>query len=137
MSKTIDIAVENKLITEKRDINVFHLSTRSAHIISHNSSVTLPLRSDGEGDYLQVSAARGPGNLLKNCMVSLPSWVDFEFSSEGDLVLTHSNGNNRTLLKIPPGLPSWELKITAPTNVSTIDPYTSSGDNITIGDKGV
>ncbi len=116
MSKNLDITitVENKLIKEKRDINVYHHSTRSAHIISHNSSITLPLRIVGEGDYLHISVVSGPGSLWKDCLIDLPSWANFEFASEGKLTLTHSDDPKRTLLKIPPGPPAWQLKMTRP-----------------------
>ncbi len=112
MAEEVPITLKNKLITDKRDINVYHHSTRSAHIISHHSSITLPLRSIGEDDYLHVSVGRSPGNLWKNCLIDLPLWVDFEFSSDGNVTVTHSGDTKRTLIKIPPGPPIWEIKIT-------------------------
>lgn len=127
MAKDIKITVENKLVAEKRDMNVYHNSTRSAHMISYNSSVTLPLKPVIEDDYLHVSVVIGPGHLENTSVVNLPSWADFEFSSEKNVTITHSG--ERTLLKIPPGLPMWQLRITRP--ISRID---SSTDHVTIGD---
>lgn len=129
MTEKLDITIENKLIKEKRDINVFHQSTRSAHIISRNSSITLPLRSVEEDDYLHISIVSGPGNLWKNCMIELPSITDFEFAFEGKAMITHSN--NRTLLKIPPGSPTWQLKITIPNNPEIIQ----TSAHVIIGDE--
>jgi hypothetical protein len=128
MTKEINIIIENKLTSEKRDMNVYHHSTRSAHIISFDSSVTLPLRSIIEDDYLYISIVSGPGNLEKKSVVNLPAWVDFEFLSEGKLTVTHSG--ERTLLKIPAGLPEWQLKLTRSVT-SLID---RPADRVTIGD---
>lgn len=116
MPEPIDITIENKLNKEKRGINVYHHATRSAHIISYDSSITLPFETDGEDDYLHISVVSGPGNLWKECFADLPVWADFELSTEGKVTLTHSE--NRTVLKIPPGPPTWQLKITRPSNVN-------------------
>jgi hypothetical protein len=131
MPEEVDITVENKLIKEKRDINVYHQSTRGAHIISRSSSITLPLRTVEEEDYLHISVIIGPGNLWKHCLLDLPSWADFEFSSEAKTTLTHSG--DRILLKIPPGPPTWQLKMTMPNDLSPIGPLT--GDHVTVGDS--
>ena len=64
MAKEINITIENKLVMEKRDMNVYHHSTRSAHMISFDSSITLPLRSVMGDDYLHISIVTGPGNLI-------------------------------------------------------------------------
>ncbi len=128
MAKRIKITIENKLVIEKRDMSVYHHSTRSAHIISHDSSITLPLRSVMEDDYLHVSIVSGPGPLEGECMVNLPSWLDFEFSPGADVTVAHSG--NRTLLKIPPGPPIWQLKLTrSPSSL-----FKQSSDHIIIGD---
>jgi hypothetical protein len=128
MAKQINITIENKLVLEERDMNVYHHSTRSAHMISPESSITLPLKSVIEDDYLHISIVSGPGRLEGNCVVNLPSWVDFELSSAGDAITTHSS--DRTLLKIPPGPPIWQLKMTRSLS-STID---QSLDRVIIGD---
>jgi hypothetical protein len=131
MPKKIDITVENKLIGERRGINVYHHSSRSAHIISHNSSITLPLKENttDKEDYLHISVIRGPGNLRKNCCIDLPAWAEFEFSSEGKVTLNHSSG--RTTLKIPPGPPNWQLKMTTHNNTDLFH----SQDRIIIDDS--
>jgi hypothetical protein len=131
MPEEVDIIVKNKLIKEKRDINVYHQSTRGAHIISRSSSVKLPLRTVEEEDYLHISVISGPGNLWKHCMLDLPSWADFEFLSETKTTLTHSG--DRILLKIPPGPPTWQLKMTMPNGLSSMGPLT--GDHVTVGDE--
>lgn len=111
MPKEINITIENNLIIEERDMNVYHHAARSAHMISHNSSITLSLRPVKENDYLYISIIHGPGHIKKKCLVNLPSCLDFEFlASQGNLMVTRSG--NRTLVKIPPGLQGWEIKLT-------------------------
>ena len=144
MQDVFDITVENKLETEKRDLNVYHHSTLSAHIISLNSSITLPLRTAdplGEKDYLLVSVVGSPGDLGEACSMDIPSWIDFEFTSKGKvtvitIVHTHNRDGDRILIKIPPGPPAWELKITKPAHLSLNGPLTFAGDRVTIGDDG-
>ncbi|NIM13966.1 MAG: hypothetical protein GTO45_18125 [Candidatus Aminicenantes bacterium] len=127
MAKEINVTVENKLVMEKRDMNVYHHSTRSAHMISHNSSITLPLRPAVEDDYLDISVVSGPGHLENKSVVNLPSWADFEFSSRGRGSIIRSG--DRILLKIPPGPPEWQLKMTRSSS-----PVSQSTDRVTIGD---
>lgn len=131
MAKEINITIENRLIMEKRDMNVYHHSTRSAHMISFNNSITLPFRSVVEDDYLHISIVSGPGPLEGECMVNLPSWMDFEFSPGGDVAVAHSG--NRTLLKIPPGPPVWQLKMKRSATALINKP----SDCVTIGDDQV
>ncbi len=109
MAKDINLTIENKLVMEKRDMNVYHHATRSAHMISFDSSVTVPLKPVIEDDYVHISIVSGPGPLESKCMVNLPSWVDFDFFPEGNVTVTHSS--NRILLKIPPGPSTWQLKM--------------------------
>lgn len=139
MPEEIEITVENKLITEKRDLNVYHHSTRSAHIISHNSSIALPLGTNGEKDYLHISVVKGPGYLEKNCLINLPSWADFDFTSKESVTaisITHSHDPDgaRTVLKIPPGPPAWELRITRSTSLAPNGQFTKKRDYVIIGD---
>lgn len=129
MTEVFDIKVENKLVKDKRDINVYHHSTRGAHLISDNSSIILPLGTTGEEDYLHISVVSGPGNLKTDCLLNVPSWADFEFTSEGKITLTHSD--DRMLLKIPPGPPKWEFKMTRPGGTLVKQPP----DHVTIGDN--
>jgi hypothetical protein len=128
MAKEINITIENKLVMEKRDMNVYHHSTRSAHLISHDSSITLPLKPGIEDDYLHISIVSGPGKLEGNCLVNLPSWVDFELTSAGDANVVHLG--ERILLKIPPGPAIWQLRMTR--SLSSLNHQPS--DRVTIGD---
>ena len=131
MPGKIGITIENKLRKEKRSLNVYHHSTQSAHIISHNSSIALPLKTAEEEDYLHISVVRGPGNFWKDCLADLPLWVNFEFSSEGEITLTHSG--DRLLLKILAGPPTWQLKITRSIDLSAAASSCNGGDKIIIG----
>jgi len=128
MSELFAITVQNKFNKEKRDINVYHHAGKSAHIISYNSAFTFPFNTDGEDDYLHISIVYGPGNLWKEYLVNLPSWADFEFSSEGKVSITHCGP--RTILKLPPGPPIWQLKMTRPTET----PGNYAPDHVTIGE---
>lgn len=131
MAEEFKIKVENKLIAERRYINVYHQSTKSAHLISYNSSITLPLGIVEESDYLYISAVRSHGNLWKACLIDLPSWADFEFSSDGKVGLAHSCQEGRTILKISPGPPTWQLKMTQSTRAF----MGKLSDNIIIADS--
>ena len=129
MVEDIEITVGNKLIKEKRDLNVYRHSSRSAYMISHGSSITISLGTVEEGDYLHLSIVSGPGNLEKDCWISLPSWCDFTVYGMGNGELTHSG--ERIFLKIPPGPPVWQLKITKPGGYLN----TPREDYIVIGDR--
>lgn len=129
MSEGIEITVYNKLIAEQRDLSVYHHSGRSANMISYSSSIKLPLGTVEEGDYLFISVVRGPGNLKQECVVDLPDWLDFSFSSVCDGVVRRSG--ERTLLTVPPGPPIWQVKVTrSPT--SAVAP---ESDYIAVGDS--
>jgi hypothetical protein len=119
MHKEMKVTIENKLITEQRDINVYHNATRSAHIISYNSSVTLPLKPVLEEDYLHISIVSGPGSLEQKSLVNLPALVDFELSIEGNITVMRTD--NRTTIKIPAGPPKWELRVTRSAGALTED----------------
>lgn len=140
MPEKIEITVENKLKTEKRDLNVYHHSTHSAHIISHNSGIILPLRTNEENDYLNISIVKGPGYLEMDCFINLPSWADFDFTCQECVTaisITHAQGQNnaRTIIKIPPGPPAWLLKITRPGRLASNYRFTKKGEYVIIGDK--
>jgi hypothetical protein len=66
MPKGIEMTVRNRLVTEKRDLNVYHHSNRIAYMISHNSSFTIRPRTVEEGDYPHLSIVSGPGSLEKD-----------------------------------------------------------------------
>jgi hypothetical protein len=129
MKNTILITIENKLILEKRDINVYHHDTKSAHIISYDSSIPLPLRPATDNDYLHVSIVSGPGRLEGKCILLLPTWINFELSTTGNISVVHSD--KKIFLKVPPGPPDWQLKITR----SGVEKRETSSDNITVGDS--
>jgi hypothetical protein len=111
MSKEIHITIENKLLLEQRDMNVYHHARKSAHMISHNSSITLPLTPVVAHDFIYISLVSGPGHPKHPCLVNMPSWLDFEFLAAAGKVRVARSGQ-RTLVKIPPGAPGWELKLT-------------------------
>jgi len=129
MPEGINMTVQNNLVTEKRDLNVYHHATRSAYMISHYNSITVPLGTIEDGDYLHLSIVSGPGSLEKDCWVNIPSWCDFSISALGNGDITHSG--NRTLLRIPSGPPVWQLKITRSSgHVNTpIEDYLTIGDS--------
>jgi hypothetical protein len=134
MIKDVEITIKNKLVKEKRDINVYHHAGGSAHIISYNSSVTLPLRTVSQEDYLHISVISGPGNLKYDCVIDLPSWADFELTSEGKVTVTHSG--DRTLAKIPPGPASWMLKMSRPNPSSSPSAESALAAAVTVMNKG-
>ena len=129
MPEGIDMIVRNQLMAEKRDLNVYHHATRSAYMISHGNSITISLGASEDGDYLHLSIASGPGSMEKDCWINLPSWCDFTVFGLGNGDFTHSG--DRTLLRIPPGPPVWQLKITRP--ISPLTRHTPTW--VTIGDS--
>lgn len=129
MTKQMKLTIENRIAIGRRDMNIYHHFTRSAHMISFDSSITLPLRTITDGDYLHISIVSGPGRLESSCIVDLPSWIDFELYSKGDVKIVHTS--NRILVKIPPCFPIWQLKMTR--SLSSLSHYPS--DYIAIGDS--
>ncbi|MCP4213074.1 MAG: hypothetical protein GY765_00390 [bacterium] len=133
MKKPFDITVENKLLKDKRDIHLYFHAVKSTHILSHGSSVAAALEVVSEGDYIHISIPTGPGLLEHRVTVDIPSWADIEFTnrdsaSRNGFTFTHCAG--RSLLRIPPGPPLWELKITCPDDL----PDSITSDYIRIGD---
>lgn len=128
MTRTGNITVENRLLVEKRAVSVYHHASRGAHLISPNGSVMLPLKPDADEDYLHISVPRGPGGLRNDCMLDIPSGLDFEFAGEGKVVITHKGG--RVLVKIPAGPPVWQLKLTRPMEIP--QGASSDGSNLRI-----
>ena len=131
MPEGIGITIENKLREEKRSLNVYHHSTRSAHIISHNSSITLPFKTSGKEDFLSLSIPSVAGRLRKKCLIDLPEWSEVELSLEGKITIVQREG--RILLKIPAGAPIWELKLTC--SAEFVSNVPRNGDSIIIGDE--
>jgi hypothetical protein len=128
MTKT-EISIQNKLIAEKRDITVYHHDTSSAHILSYDSSIILPLGTIRDNDYLHISVISGPGQLRSESVLNLPSWLDFEITVDRKLTVKHTG--ERTFLKIPPGPPVWQLKLSLPDSAAKAN----SRDIISIGDS--
>jgi len=135
MPEAFEIIVENQLITGKRDLNVYVNSSRSAHIISSGSSAALTLKSAGEGDYIHVSVVKGPGDMLKETLIHIPSWADFQCEAPAGLSLfhLHSPDGEGIQLKIPPG-PVWELKITKPGKVPGSSRLAKKGNYLKIAE---
>ena len=136
MPEGIEMIVRNKLITEKRDMNIYHHFDRSAYMISHGRSISIHLETVQDGDYLHLSIVSGPGSMDKDYWINLPFWCDFTVSGLGNGDLTHSG--NRLLLKIPPGPPVWQLKMTWSSGQSNalIKDYISIGDIEYAADEG-
>lgn len=130
MPEEIEITVANQLITEKRALNGYHHSSRSSYMISPGNSKTTCLQADENGDYLHLSVTSGPGSLEQDCWINLPSRFNFTVCSLGNGCVVHLGA--RTLIKIPPGPPVWQLKITC----SSADMKSHNKDHITIGDIG-
>ncbi len=129
MSENINIEVRNTLITEKRDLNIYHHATRSAYMISHNNVITIPLGTVENGDYLHISAVSGPGSLEKECWFDIPAWCDFTVTALGNGDLIHSG--DRTMLMLPSGPTAWQLKIKRPAGQAKSQTH----DYIAIGDR--
>ncbi len=128
MKKEMIINVKNNLLMEMRYLNVYR-STRSAHILSYDSSQALPLGTDGSGDYINISSHSGPGYCVwSDCLVNIPAWANFEFLSEGKVTLIHEG--ERTMIKIPAGPPTWQLRLIRPTGIE----LTNTQDYVVVTD---
>jgi hypothetical protein len=110
MAKKTDIIFENNLLIEKRDLNVYHRKSKGIHFISRGSTVMVPLQTANDDDFVYLSVAVGPGYMERQNIVDLPSCLNYEFQSEGKFAAIRTG--DRTLLKIPAGLPEWKLKLT-------------------------
>ena len=106
-----DVTIQNKMVIEERDVNIYHHADKSSYRLSHDSSVKITLKQSIHDDYLHLSLASGPGNIVNRCLVDLPVWLDYEFiEMEGKFSVKRSS--DRTLIKIQPGMPVWQLKLT-------------------------
>jgi len=110
MTKEREIIIQNKLIAENCDINIYHCQSGSAHLISCSSTVKFML-SCLEDDFLHISLVRGQGNLEHTFHFYLPQWIDFDFYHIQGLSL--KNYGTMYILKVPPGIPGWELRVKA------------------------
>lgn len=130
MFKKVEITVHNNLVEEKRDLSVYHHAARSANLIGSNSKITLAFKTTEKNDYVHLSLVQGPGKLNQECVVDLPFWLDFDFSSIAEGIVRHTG--KRTQLTIPPSPPVWQVKVTRSAEVT--DP--PAVDYIIIGDSG-
>lgn len=105
-----EINVQNRLIKEKRDLNVYHKASKSAYMISHGNEISIELESDEDGDYLHLSVVTGPGSMKGESWITVPSWCRFTVSGLGNGDIAYCGED--TMLKVPPGEPKWQLKIT-------------------------
>lgn len=132
MPDILILEIQNRLVNEKKCIEVYHYITGITDTISFNHSITLPLQTfapDQNPDFLQINLENEAGYLNGDCRVDLPSWVSFDFFSNDCLGLTVSHLVNRTLLRISPGPPTWKLKISRPG-----DSIIQTNDNVIIRD---
>lgn len=123
------IKVENRLVEEKRDLNIYHHATRSAYLISHSNAVAVSLGEFGEGDYLHISVVSGPGNLVKDTWIDLPSWCDFSVTGLVNGEILHRG--DRTFVRVPPGPPDWKVEVKG----NLANEGKDITDYITIGDE--
>ncbi len=130
MRRALNVTVENKLVLEQRDLSIYHHGSRSAHILSHNSSVNLRLKTDDEADYIHISVVSGPGNLWNECAINLPAWSNIELNTKSEMTFVHSDGH--FLIKLPPGPPTWQLKVSRHEDA----PNTRGSSRIVVGDYG-
>lgn len=112
MADVINIIIINRLVKEKRYLNIYHHGTGSSHLISALKEVAVPLNFKAKNDYLTISVVGEPGHMWHGCKVSLPFWLDFDFLTTDAVTLSHSGGGERIIIHVPPGLPNWQLKIT-------------------------
>ncbi len=134
-TKGIKILIHNKLehrLKRKNNALVYyHDSEKANRIVSAKSNGHCVLAEPG--DYIAIKVAPGHGE-LEQCPVVLPETMDFEFipGEKCNILisqLTHE-GSKRTVLTIPEGLPTWELKLIYATNAIKY----GKDDNVTIGD---
>lgn len=112
MAEVINIIIINRLVKEKRYLNIYHHGTGSSYMISDKKEVNVPLKINRKKDYLTIAVAGEPGHMWNGCRANLPSWLDFDFLATDAVTLNHRGGGERTVITIPPGLPNWQLKIT-------------------------
>lgn len=110
---TMPVTIRNKLLKDRRDIHVYHHSTRGAHIISRGHSLDIALLDKDSGDYVHISAGGAGGRPGHDCRITIPRELDLEFSSQGDFTLNHppEKDRNNTRLILPPGTAKWELTL--------------------------
>ncbi len=136
MTKPANITIENKLKSGKSDLHIYHHGSRSAHLLSFNSLIQLPLETDRETDYLDITPVRGSGPQWTECRLHLPPWANIHITAEGKISLEHTG--REILVTVPPGVPAWKLKITRPShqqnNNNQTQPANQNKQTITISD---
>lgn len=146
---TLTIEVENNFKKGKRGIIVHNSSQKQDWIVPWKKNgqedtkqeFDFPANND---DYLVIAVTPGAGD-LKWCKAELPTALPFIFTPGGMEkigILTSSDGE-RTTLRIPPGPPTWQLKIKNPFKPADLqrgDEGEGSGEgggnNVTVGDDG-
>jgi hypothetical protein len=132
MREILYFKIENLLKFEKREIKVSHHSaakevTLGYEVSTSNNFGLLP----AGGDHLLVEIV-GAGALNRNCWVKLPKKGNVMFIPEENQYIECINTNEDIFMKIPPGPPTWKLKITRPSGLSV--PGKPIEDNVTISD---
>ena len=132
MPDALYMIVNNMLVGQRRDIHIYHHSTRSSHIVSDNSSVVLELQNGTSGDFFYISVVKGPGDLRRPCNIDFPNWMDIQFSSRGDVLISHPKGGERLRFRVPPGPAAWEIKAKIPPHSHVLNRL--SEDEITVSE---
>lgn len=133
LKKQVDITVSNQLVKGERDINVYHHARRTAHLISCGGVLTSRITAGEADDYLHISVVSGPGYLENECVMDLPSFMNFRFRTTGEVIFDHSG--ERLVLRVPPGPPAWELRMNVSKRLSPAQ--APAGDQVVIGDEEV
>jgi hypothetical protein len=146
---TLTIEVKNNFKKGKRGIIVHDSSQKQDWIVPWEKNGRGDTKQEfdfptGKDDYLVIAVTPGAGD-LKGCKAELPAALPFIFTPGGMekmKILTSSDGE-RTTLRIPPGPPTWQLKIKNPLKAADLgrgDEGEGSGegggDNVTVGDDG-
>ena len=145
---TLTIQVKNNFKKGKRGIIVHDSSQKQDWIVpwGKNGQGDTTQEFDipgGKDDSLVIAVTPGAGD-LKWCKAELPAALPFIFIPGGMEklgILTSSDGE-RTTLRIPPGSPTWQLKIRRATQfmAQMADEEPGSGEgggnNVTVGDDG-
>jgi hypothetical protein len=145
---TLTIEVKNNFKRGKRGIIVHDSSKKQDWIVPWEKNALGDTTQEfdfpgGTDDYLVIAVTPGAGD-LKWCKAELPAALPFIFIPGGMEkigILTSSDGE-RTTLRIPPGSPTWQLKIRQPTQImaqmANEEPGSGEGggSNVTVGDDG-
>ncbi|MGD2092944.1 MAG: hypothetical protein PVH61_42670 [Candidatus Aminicenantes bacterium] len=145
---TLTIEVKNNFKRGKRGIIVHDSSQKQNWIVPWEKNGQGDTKQEfdfpgGKDDYLVIAVTPGAGD-LKWCKAELPTTLPFIFIPGGMEkigILTSSDGE-RTTLRIPPGPPTWQLKIKNHSErmAQSADEEPGSGEgggaNVSVGDDG-